>query len=48
MRRAMARKVSPAARRTYAATAFGADRTFQKPIRARDLLTTVQDLLAET
>jgi CheY-like chemotaxis protein len=31
-----------------AATAFGADRTFQKPIRARDLLTAVQDLLAET
>ena len=31
-----------------AAAVLGADRTLQKPIRARDLLTTVQDLLAET
>ncbi len=31
-----------------AAAVLGANRTLQKPIRARDLLTTVQDLLAET
>ena len=31
-----------------AAAALGADRTLQKPIRARALLTTVQALLAET
>jgi len=30
------------------ATVLGADRTFQKPLRARALLTAVQDLLAET
>ena len=30
------------------ARVLGADRTLQKPIRARDLLTTVQDLLAKT
>ena len=31
-----------------AAAVLGAARTFQKPLRARDLLTTVQALLAET
>ncbi len=30
------------------ARVLGADRTLQKPIRARDLLATVQDLLAKT
>jgi len=31
-----------------AATVLGANRTLQKPIRMRDLLTTVQELFAET
>ena len=31
-----------------ATAVLGADRPFQKPLRARDLLTTVQALLAET
>jgi CheY-like chemotaxis protein len=32
----------------HAATLLGADRTLQKPVRARDLLTAVQSLLGET
>ena len=32
----------------HIAIVLGADRALQKPIRARDLLTTVQDLLAKT